>query len=161
MWTLATPARGFFTEQEKAQVAALFSQLVPSDVVFGIPGAAEAGAVNFVDLLLARPKETYVEIPAWATLYRNTLPHLAAASQARYAKTPDALSPRQLIELLQLLQAGMLPPAQGFEAVTQRRFFDTLHRHCVQGCFSDPRWGGNQERVMWKWFGYLQPAEER
>lgn len=161
MWILDTPAKGFLTSQEKAWVSALFSQLVPTDTVFGVPGATEAGAVEFVDLLLARPKETYVEIPSWAALYRNTLPHVAGASQARYDRTPDALDSRQLIELLQLLQAGLLPPVQGFDAAVQRRFFETMHRHCVQGCFSDPRWGGNRARVMWNWIGYLQPAEDR
>jgi gluconate 2-dehydrogenase gamma chain len=38
--------------------------------------------------------------------------------------------------------------------------FTTLRRHCIQGCFADPRWGGNKNKVMWRGIGYLQPAED-
>lgn len=161
MWSLETPETGFFTPAEKAQVAALFREILPSDPIFGIPGAAEARAIEFLDLLLARPQSTYIEIPTWAALYRKTLPLLADASVARYGRTPDALSSTEIVELLQLLQAGLLPQVPGFEPDLQRRFLDTLHRHCVQGCFADPRWGGNHNWVMWNWFGYLHSPEER
>jgi hypothetical protein len=40
-------------------------------------------------------------------------------------------------------------------AVDQRQLFALLRDHCIQGCFADPRWGGNRDAAMWRWFGYL------
>jgi gluconate 2-dehydrogenase gamma chain len=44
--------------------------------------------------------------------------------------------------------------------LNQQILFKTLLRHCLQGCFADPRWGGNKDKIMWRAFGYLQPAED-
>jgi len=157
MWEMETPKTGFFTPDEKAQVTALFRQLVPSDPVRGIPGAHEAGAVDFLDRLLAMSQKTYVEIPDWQTMYRTLLPLAEAACRDRYGKGITELGDRETLEFLQHLQAGLLSSPTPAD---QKKLFNALHRHCIQGCFADPRWGGNKDRVAWRWFGYLQPAEE-
>jgi hypothetical protein len=54
--------------------------------------------------------------------------------------------------LLKDLAAAKLPNAPaGFN---QAQFFATLRSHCIEGCFADPRWGGNRENVIWQWYGY-------
>ena len=40
-------------------------------------------------------------------------------------------------------------------------FFDLLRAHCIEGCFCDPRWGGNRDGIMWRWFDYLYRSERR
>jgi len=160
MWQIEEPPSGFLSDAEKAQVDALFRRLVPSDPLRRIPGAAEAHAVEFLDRLLAMSPATYHEIPSWGILYRQRLAQLDQASQHRYGTPLAGLSDRNMVEFLQFLQAGLLGTASGLGADDQKRFFETLHRHCIQGCVADPRWGGNRDRIIWRWLGYLQPAEE-
>jgi hypothetical protein len=50
---------------------------------------------------------------------------------------------------------------EGFvKEIDQKRLFATLRSHCIEGCFGDPRWGGNDGGAMWRWFGYTTPAED-
>jgi gluconate 2-dehydrogenase gamma chain len=158
MWTFQTPTPGFFTKDELAQLDALFGEIVLADRARGIPGAREAGAANFVDCLLGMSPEVYWEIPIWGQLYKAGLPIVSEASQKLYGKSLTELSSNQRQELLANLQQKKLSAVPN--SFDQGTFFTTLHRHCVQACFSDPRWGGNKDNLMWRWFGYLAPAEE-
>jgi len=157
MWKLVVPESGFFTPLERAQVGAMFKVLVPADRHRGIPGANDALAIQFLDNLLAMGSDVYVEIPEWRELYRETLPKLEETAFKVYARALVELSDRQMVEFLQYMQAGLLP---SLDVVLQKQLFTALHRHCLQGCFADPRWGGNRDRIMWRWLGYLQPPEE-
>jgi hypothetical protein len=158
MWTMETPDRDYFTAEERAQVDVLFKSLVPGDPKRGIPGAEAAGAVNMLTRLLAMSAETYVEIPAWRELYRNGLKALDAASNAMFGKQLPSLDQQEATTLLSKLEKAQIPglPAN----LDQALFFKTLWRHCLQGCFADARWGGNQDNIMWRWMGYLQQPEE-
>jgi hypothetical protein len=158
MWTMSVPARGFFEPDELAQVEVLFRALVPSDKSRGVPGAEEAGAANMLSRLLAMGPATYVEIPAWGALYRQGLPLLDAVAQELYGSALVDVDPESVTDLLARLERAELPrfPAD----FDQSLLFKTLWRHCLQGCFSDPRWGGNRAGIMWRWIGYLQPPEE-
>jgi hypothetical protein len=44
--------------------------------------------------------------------------------------------------------------------VDQKRLFATLRGHCIEGCFSDPRWRGNRDGIVWRWIGYLEPTRD-
>jgi hypothetical protein len=149
------PRRRFFTSIQLAQVEGLFRALHPADPARGIPGAGEAGAAQFLDLLLS-PDQTanYEEIPIWRRRYPDWLAALDSAAQARAGKALTALNAAETTELLAALEQGRLAGLAD-QALT----FKTLWRHCLQGCWSDPRWGGNQGGIMWRWLGYLQDAE--
>jgi gluconate 2-dehydrogenase gamma chain len=158
MWILTPPSERFFKDpQQRKQVEALFSVIVPGDTLG--PSATDVDAVEYLDRLLAMDEKTYYEIPAWKDLYTKALPALDQASAAiNNGATITQLSKDKLVDLLDRLSKGQL---SGFPAgLDQKVFFETLRNHCIEGCFADPRWGGNKDGKMWRWFGYLQDAEE-
>lgn len=157
MWLLVPPAERFFRPEELEIVRALFAEIIPGDPARGIPGAVEADAAEFVNRLLAMTPEIYEEIPLWQSRYRDGLPRLDAEARARYSRSIPELGSEERIALLRGLEAGEL--SQLGDAAVQKDLFVTLRRHCIQGCFADPRWGGNKEGIIWRWFGYLRPAE--
>jgi hypothetical protein len=146
----------FFSGPQRRQVEALFDAILPGDA--GAPAAHDVGAAEFLDRLLAREPSAYYDIQAWRTLYVNGLAALDAASAALYGRPLLDLDAGETEGLLTNLSRGSLigfPPE-----VDQQRLFATFRNHCIEGCFADPRWGGNRDGLMWRWFGYLQPAEE-
>lgn len=159
-WPYVMPQSGYLTGEEEKQVAAIFSRIVPRDAARGIPGATDAGAARFVSLLLAMDKSVYDEIPAWQTLYRGGLAALAVHSQQSLGKPLAQLSEEEMDGLLQKLEQGKVENLTLPGTLTQPTVFKTFWRHCLQGCFADPRWGGNKDRIMWRWLGYLQEPEE-
>jgi len=154
MWTLHAPTGRFFSEEERRQAEAAFAAIVPGTPT--APGATDANAVEFLDRLLAMDESTYYEIPRWRETYRAALPALAASAVRLHGATLADLPLEQRTDVIARLQRGEL---EGMPAeIRQTDFFALLRGHCIEGCFADPRWGGNPERVMWRWFGYLQPA---
>lgn len=166
MWPNLETNERYFKASELEQVRALFAEILPRDPARQIPGATDAGAADFVDHILAMPVEVYEEIPLWQTRYRQGLPELESNAKDLFGSSIIALSSVQRIDLITRLQAGQLksfgtvPGTDVFTVALQKELFTTLRRHCIQGCFADPRWGGNKDRIIWKWFGYLQPAED-
>lgn len=161
MWILPEQTNGFFTDAQLEQVTVLFNALLPGDAAQQIPNAQQAGAVQFVHLLLARDATVYEEIPVWAALYAKALPALDAQAQQLFGHSLQQLTPAESTQLISLLEAKKLTNFQYDNAgIDQGFLFDTLRRHCIQGCFSDPRWGGNKDRIMWKWYGYQEETKE-
>jgi hypothetical protein len=147
----------FLSADEKAALAALFEAILPGDE--HSPGARDADAAEYVSVLLAQPASTYYEIPAWQALYRAALPALeAAGSAANGGRRLAELSVPEATALLSSLAAGSLGGMA--PEIDQRKLFATLRAHCIEACFADPRWGGNRDAVIWRWFGYLEPARE-
>lgn len=155
---LRKPEQGFLSPAQQTTLDVLFEAILPADHARQIPGGTEAGASAFVSQLLAMPDETYVEIPAWRTLYTDAIQALDDYVLAKYQRPMPGISKAQATEVIAGLEAGALaglPPG-----IDQKILFTTLRRHCIQGCFADPRWGGNKDRIMWRAMGYLQPAED-
>jgi hypothetical protein len=142
----------FLGAGEKDAVAALFEAILPGDE--HSPGARDADAAEYVSVLLAQDAAVYYEIPAWQALYRAALPALAAAAGRPLAELSVGEATARLSSLAAGTLAG-LPPE-----LDQRKLFATLRAHCIEGCFADPRWGGNRDAVVWRWFGYLSPPED-
>ena len=156
-WDLkfSLPEKGLFDKAQLAQVAAIFRALHPSDTDRGIPGADEAGAARFLDLLLSpNSKAGYEEIPDWRAKYPGWLAALDGAAQASLGQSLAKLDMSQMTSFLTALEGGSLA-----NVADQKLIFKTLWRHCLQGCWADPRWGGNRDKVMWRWLGYLQDAQ--
>src|SRR5262245_42739929 len=105
MWILQEVQKGFFNDEQIAQVTVLFNALQPGDTKRRIPNAERAGAHNFLHMLLARDENTYFEIPAWQKLYTDSLPLVDAAVQKRFSKPLKQLSPEQATELIAALEA--------------------------------------------------------
>lgn len=157
MWELEVPADRFFTDEQRKQVAVLLEAIIPGDDTS--PGATDADAAEYLDRFLAMDESYYYEIPGWKKLYRDGLPALDAASAAQNGgKGLLQLSPdevRALLDKAAKNQLTVLPT--GFD---QRAFFTTLRGHAIEACFADPRWGGNRDQVIWRWYGYLNPTTD-
>ena len=148
----ARSAQRYFSSAQLNQLKAIFEGMWPGGP--DNPGATDAGAADYLDFLLGGSDTVYYEIPDWRTRYTDGLEMLNAASISRFgaAKPLEALSVVEMTALLTDLAAGRLT---GFpDAAWQQRFFSTIRAHCIEGCFADPRWGGNKEGMIWKWMGY-------
>jgi gluconate 2-dehydrogenase gamma chain len=144
-------AQKYFSSAQLNQLKAIFEGMWPGGP--DNPGATDAGAAEYLDFLLGGSDTVYYEIPGWRALYTDGLAMLNAASITRFGAKPlEALSAGEMPALLTDLAAGRLT---GFpDAAWQQRFFSTARAHCIEGCFADPRCGGNKEGVIWKWMGY-------
>lgn len=156
-WKYKQPNKGFFNKTQLKQIESLFKRIIPADHNRGIPGADQTGASNFLNLLLAMDEDTYYEIPVWRKLYPKALASLEKVSMKNFDKPISGLNDNQCNKLLEKLEMGVLEGMP--KDINQKIFFRTLWRHCIQGCFSDPVWGGNRNSIMWRWYGYLQEAQ--
>ncbi|MCX6316021.1 MAG: gluconate 2-dehydrogenase subunit 3 family protein [Bacteroidetes bacterium] len=161
MWILPEQTTGFLNDIQKAQLTVLYNAIMPGDAVRKVPNAAQAGAVTFTDLLLARDVSVFEDIPKWQVLYPKALQALDEQAQQLFSKSLQQLNTDEATTLIAKLETNALVNfVAGSEKIDQAVLFDTLRRHCIQGCFADNRWGANQNRVMWKWFGYQEETKE-
>ena len=126
-----------FDDEERIQIAgALDAQ---------VPGAAELGAVQYVELLL--------------TALDHDPPHLWAAPGA-WSGDADrwiALGPwerhawRQRIEELRALYRRVLDDAR------QPGDARVLHAHACEATYGDPAYGGNRDSRGWDRIGFPEP----
>jgi gluconate 2-dehydrogenase gamma chain len=153
----------FFNSEEAAFIEAAVARLIPADDQS--PGALEAGASNYMDKQLAG---------AWGAgerLYRSgpwqpgtlsqgyQLPytpaelfHTALAAIGKeLVETPfAAMSPADQDGYLKKLQAG----GHDLDGVPSEEFFAQLWECTLEGFFSDPVYGGNQNMIGWKLIGF-------
>lgn len=145
-------SKRFLSPTQRRQVAAVFEAIWPGGQAN--PGARDAGAADYLDLLLGCADSVYYDIANWRPQYVAGLAMLSAAALTRpgLAKPLEQLTVPEMTGLLQDLAAGTLG---GFpDAAWQKQFFATLRAHAIEGCLADARWGGNQNGVIWKWLGY-------
>ncbi|MEM7034531.1 MAG: GMC family oxidoreductase [Chloroflexota bacterium] len=128
----------------EAQIAeALFERLFPADAE--VPGATEIGVLTYIDLALAGAEQDKREI------YRRGL---AALNQAAFQIYQNAFHDCSIVQqnaLISQLEQGLLPD---FHSPPQQNFFTLLLAHLQEGLFSDPVYGGNQEKKGWEALGH-------
>ena len=155
MWNLVKTDKHFFTPDQRAQCEALFEAILPGSETN--PGARDANAVEYIDSLLTMSHEIYFDIPNLQKLYPAGLAAIDAASKAAYGASVTQIATEQAANLLQQMKDGKLPGAMA--PTDQTKFFANVRAQCIEGCFGDPRWGGNQNGIMWRWYGWIVPAE--
>jgi gluconate 2-dehydrogenase gamma chain len=133
----------FFNDDDGATIAAFTERLMPGAP--GMPGARDAGVLNYIDLALSG---AYADLREF---YRNGLAQLDAYSRKTYNGPFRQLTAAQQDEVITALEAGKAteftwPPAQAF--------FNTLRTHTVEGMFADPVYGGNKDFAGWKLVGF-------
>ena len=123
----------FFDPETAREVAALAARIVPSD---DGPGATEAGAVYFIDRVL----KTFESDKQ--ALYRTDLSDL---QERRKKVFPDSSS-----------IASLKPGEQDqlLRAIETTEFFAILRLHTVAGFLGDPSYGGNRNKVGWKYIEF-------
>ena len=141
------------TEAELATLKTVMARLIPADTSSG--GAVEARAYAYVDIALA---STYA---AQLPFYRQGLAAVASLAKAGGAASPALLPAKEMDALLARLEAGGVTESISGDAQQNlsfadggKSFFAMLRQHTVEGTFSDPIYGGNQNFVGWRIIAY-------
>jgi gluconate 2-dehydrogenase gamma chain len=124
------------TDAEARTLAALCDQIIPPD---DFPGAAEAGAVEFIDRQLSTHYREHRDA------YRRGLADAEAYSDAQFKRPVAALSFDQQTQIAKALEKD------------RPRFFRLLLAHTMQGFYGSPRHGGNHDAVSWRMLGLPEP----
>ena len=126
---------------------AMCDRIVPAD---GDPGAAWAGARDYIDLQLAGP---YADMQA---LYRKGIAAADASSRAMFGKPLAELAPADADKLLQAMEKDGAAP-EAWKDVRASEFLAKLVDHTMQGFYGDPRHGGNRDMVSWRMLALPYP----
>jgi gluconate 2-dehydrogenase gamma chain len=132
---------------EARTLAAICDQLIPADAD---PGADWAQVVNFIDVQLCGP---YRELQ---TFYRDGIACIDETARSQFGKAFAQLSGDPQISILASLEKDAAPK-DIWRSVNQRRFFETVLAHTMQGFYGDPRHGGNRAHASWKMVGLTYP----
>jgi hypothetical protein len=133
----AQSADGFLvlSAADAADIEAAAAQIVPSD---GTPGAREARAIYFIDKMLDKfmPEDRPVFVKGARELRTR------AAKTQRGAKTFAELPEPKQIEVLSAMEHDKHP------------FFEALRGATIAAMLASPEYGGNFEKLGWKWIGF-------
>lgn len=130
------------TAAEAATLRAIIARIIPADE--NGPGALEARADRFIDRALAGVLKNQ------RTAYSTGLAAVDAYAQSSKGSAFAKLSPTDQDAVLTDMQANR---ATGFTGGSGP-FFTLLRTHTIQGTFSDPFYGGNENFVGWDLIGY-------
>jgi len=137
----------YLTEAEATLLADICDQLIPRD---DAPGAAETGAVEYIDRQLCGPYRRHRQA------YRQGLESFARTC-ARLFKAPfSSLAPADRIRALSLVEKGGAP-ADLWGDPAQRAFFNMVLAHTMQGFYGSPRHGGNRDYASYRMLGLDYP----
>lgn len=129
------------TAVEGETLEAITARLIPTDERG--PGATEARAARYIDHALGGA------LAASLAAYRSGLAALdgfaETAAGGRFADIP----PDAQDAVLRAVEHGSAPGFAGGAA-----FFAMVRSHTIQGTFSDPAYGGNEDFVGWELIGY-------
>jgi len=120
----------------RATLVAALDCLLPADDEG--PGAVGLGAGAYIERALGAEHAGSLEA------YERGLDALDAHALARHGTRFAALAAQARDEVLG--QAGA--------------FLELLRTHAIEGCFGDPRWGGNAGGAGWDLLGYPAPRTQ-
>lgn len=130
----------FFTETEAKTVIAFTEQIIPADQD---AGATDANVINFIDKQLTGPYTRFQE------MYRKGIPAIKSSSHIIYKKAFFELDFEIQTEFLIKMEKGELPE-EVWKDLDQKRFFQLILDHTMQGFYGSPRHGGNKNYVSYK-----------
>jgi len=133
----------FFNDEDAATVAAFTERLMPGAP--GMPGARDAGVLNYIDLALAGAYADQQDF------YRRGLAQLEAFCKQTHQASFARLDPARQDTVIAALEEGK---AVGFTWPTAQAFFNTLRTHTMEGMFADPVYGGNKDFAGWRLVGF-------
>jgi gluconate 2-dehydrogenase gamma chain len=130
------------TPAEAATLRAMIARIIPADE--NGPGALEARADRFIDRALAGALKNQ------RLAYTNGLAAVDAYAQSSKGAPFAKLSASDQDAVLTEMQANR---ASGFPTGSGQ-FFNLVRTHTIQGTFSDPFYGGNENFIGWDLIGY-------
>lgn len=141
----------FFTQQEAKVIVAASERIFPADE--SGPGAAQAGAMIYIDRQLAGPygtdKYRYKQGP-WQEVSADFGYHGKENPQQVYRAGIQKLG-------ADFLTLDGAKQDERLRAVEKTRFFQLLRQHTIEGMFCDPMHGGNANLIGWQMLGYPGP----
>jgi gluconate 2-dehydrogenase gamma chain len=133
----------FLNHEQAATIAAFTERLMPGAP--GMPGALDAGVLNYIDLALAG---AYADLQDF---YRRGLAQLDQYCRKTYKSPFAQLAAARQDEVITALEGGK---ATGFRWPTAQEFFSTIRTHTMEGMFADPVYGGNKDFAGWRLVGF-------
>lgn len=134
----------FFTDEEARCVFALCEQIIPEDEHGG--GATQAGVIHYIDRQLIAVFD-YDQV-----VYQQGISALQAVSLELYGQRFEVLDWDPQKNLLTKLEAGQVQK-DPWGDLDQKRFFNLVIRHCMQGFYGSPRHGGNKNYMSYQMMG--------
>ena len=133
----------FLNHDQAATIAAFTERLMPGAP--GVPGALDAGVLNYIDLALAG---AYADLQDF---YRRGLAQLDQYCRKTHRSPFTELAAARQDEVITALDEGK---ATGFTWPAAQEFFATVRTHTMEGMFADPMYGGNQDFAGWRLVGF-------
>ena len=130
------------TQGEGKTLSAVVARLMPADE--NGPGATEAKADRYIDRALSGSLRSSLNT------YRQGFVALNRYAESIYGSQFSDLSIEAQDQVLSDLEDDT---ATGFSP-NASSFFEVVRSHTIQGVFSDPAYGGNDDFVGWKLLGY-------
>ncbi|MGO9325753.1 MAG: gluconate 2-dehydrogenase subunit 3 family protein [Terracidiphilus sp.] len=126
----------FLSDGQALTLTALCDRIVPAD---DFPSASQAGVITYIDRQLARTYRRH------RNAYRDGLEQADAISRERFGRDLAALSAPQQVEIVDAIEQQ------------NRKFFDLVRSHTLEGYYGSPRHGGNRDAVSWRMLGLAEP----
>lgn len=152
-----TEAMQFFTRKEDFDCLAAATECIYPEDDHG-PGAIGLGVPYYIDKQLAtawgKNAEEYRGFPFQegetalnrGQIFIKGLRKLNEVSREKHGDTFQALDEESQIEILQQFEAGEVK----MDLISSAEFFALLRQATLEGCFSDPVYGGNKNMEGWK-----------
>jgi gluconate 2-dehydrogenase gamma chain len=135
------------TDAEASLLADICEELIPRD---DAPGAADVGAVEYIDLQLCGPFARHRQA------YRRGLDSFARTCEEVFRGPFGGLAPADRIRALRLVEQGAAPGALWGDP-SQQAFFNLVLAHTMQGFYGSPRHGGNRDYASYRMLGLDYP----
>jgi len=126
----------FLTNGQARTLAAICDQIVPAD---DFPSAAQAGVLTYIDRQLVRHYRRHRDA------YCDGLAQAEEMSRKRFGRDLSELPTPQQLEVVSAIEQQ------------NRRFFDLVREHTLEGYYGSPRHGGNRDAVSWRMLGLAEP----
>jgi gluconate 2-dehydrogenase gamma chain len=123
------------SDADAAEIEAAAAQIIPTDET---PGAREARVIYFIDKALSTFAKDEKDAMLGAVKQLRT--HAAKAQAG--AKSFAALSSDQQIAILTAMEKD------------KKSGFGVLRYATISGMLANPEWGGNYQKIGWKWIGF-------
>jgi gluconate 2-dehydrogenase alpha chain len=127
------------TAKEAGTANAVFERMFPADE--RDPGAREIGVVTYLDRSLSGAYQGHLPV------YRRALANLEDLSRIRFGCAFADATTGDQDRLLGELERGTLA---GWSVPDQTQFFHLLRSHLLEGLFGDPAYGGNRDKLGWR-----------
>ncbi len=126
----------FLSDDQARTLAAICDQIVPAD---RFPSATEVGVLTYIDKQLVRHYRRHRDA------YRDRLEQANGMSLKRFGRELAALTSPQQMEVVSAIEQQ------------DRKFFDLVRNHTMEGYYGSPRHGGNRDAVSWRMLGLDEP----